>query len=99
MTEVKLKYVDSFPDRHGKVRYRYRKGHGQRIVLVGRPGTPEFIASYQSGSQGELREYGGRKRGEGGTFDRLVQDYYASPDYLSLGQRRGVNTNRGSSVF
>jgi hypothetical protein len=74
MTEVKSKHVDRFFDRHGKLRYYFRRGHGPRVVLEGKPGSPRFLAWYQRASNGEPAEKPERKRREPGTFDRVVQE-------------------------
>ena len=85
MTTVKLKYVDGFKDRHGRLRFYFRKGKGARVALPGRPGSPEFMVAYQSALSGvPLKKNEERKRGELGTFDRLVQDYFSSPDFLRM---------------
>jgi len=87
MTTVKLRYVDRFKDRHGRWRFYFRKGHGERMPLIGKPGTPEFMAAYQSAIEGVSPKREPPKRGDPGTFDRLVQDYYSSPDFLRLAPR------------
>jgi integrase len=84
MTTVKLAYVDRFTDRHGRVRFYFRKGKGARVPLPGRPGMPEFMLAYQKALSGEPVVQEERKRGEPGTFDRLVQDYFNSPDFLRM---------------
>lgn len=42
----------SFEDRHGKVRWRYRR-RGKTFSLHGEPGDPEFQASYDAAVRGE----------------------------------------------
>lgn len=44
--------ASSFEDRHGKVRWRYRR-RGKTFSLHGRPGDPEFKASYDAAIRGE----------------------------------------------
>ncbi|EJN04294.1 hypothetical protein [Phyllobacterium sp. YR531] len=44
-------FVSSFKDRHGKVRYRYRRGTRQ-ISLKGEPGSPEFERQYELAANG-----------------------------------------------
>ena len=46
MTDVSLKHVDRFIDRHGKPRHYFRFGRGKRIRLPGEPGSEEFRAAY-----------------------------------------------------
>jgi integrase len=84
MTIVRLKYIDRFRDRHGRERYYFRRNRGSRVPLPGRPGTPEFMAAYERAAAGEAAEPSPRQRGAPGTFDRLVQDYFASPEFLGL---------------
>ncbi len=84
MTTVRLKHIDRFRDRHGRWRHYYRAGHGKRLALPGIPGSPEFMAAYERAATGEAVERNPRQRGAPGTFDRLVQDYLSSPDYLRL---------------
>ncbi len=45
------------------------------------------MASYQSALEGVPLKKEQPKRGDPGTFDRLVQDYYESPNFLSLAPR------------
>jgi len=84
VTEIKLRHIDRFADRHGRIRYYFRRGRGGRIALPGRPGTPEFMAAYQKAIDGTLIEPEPKLRGAPGTFDRLTQDYFASPEFLRL---------------
>ncbi len=86
MTLLKLKYVDRFVDRHGEARHYFRHCHGQRVSLPGLPGSAEFMAAYQaalaSKTVGKLRRP--KLRGGDGSFDRLLQVYFMSPEYLRL---------------
>jgi hypothetical protein len=87
MSTVRLKHVDRFTDRHGRARYYFRRGKGKRIALAGRPGGDEFILAYQAALAGDELVKPKLLRGAPGTVDRLVQDYFASADYLRLGER------------
>jgi len=84
MSVVKLKYVDRFKDRHGRTRHYFRRGKGVRIMLPGQPGAEAFMLAYQAALAGEEVCKPVAQRGDPGTFERLVQDYYASADYLGL---------------
>ena len=86
MSLVRLKHVDRFTDRHGRVRYYFRRGKGKRIVLPGRPGTDEFMLAYQTALAGDELPAAPKTRGASGTFDQLVQDYFASPSFLTLSE-------------
>ena len=87
MSIVRLKHVDRFTDRHGRARYYFRRGKGKRMPLPSRPGTEEFMLAYQAALAGDDVARPKLQRGAAGTFDRLVQDYFASPDYMRLGDR------------
>src|SRR5436190_24209344 len=87
MSFVRLRHVDRFTDRHGRVRYYFRRGKGKRIALQGRPGDGEFMRAYQAALEGEELPAVPKTRGAPGTFNRLLQDYLGSPEYLRLGKR------------
>ena len=84
MTTIKLKYVDRFKDRHGCWRYYVRKGKGQRVPLPGTPGSAVFLLAYQKALEDMPFPRKKLSRGEPGTFDRLVQEYFSSADFLRL---------------
>jgi integrase len=48
MTRIKLRYVNEYVDRHGKVRRYFRRRGGRSIPLPGLPGAIEFMAAYQA---------------------------------------------------
>ena len=47
MTKIRLKYVDEYVDRNGKLRRYFRKGGKRLGQLPGLPGSAEFMAAYQ----------------------------------------------------
>jgi enterobacteria phage integrase len=84
VTVFKFRYLDCFIDRHGKPRYYFRRGRGARVPLPGSPGSAEFMSAYHS-ALGNIEASPARKhRGPPGTFDRLIEDYFASPEYARL---------------
>lgn len=48
----KLPYAGSYKDRHGKRRWRFRRGK-RTITLPGEPGSPEFESAYESAIAGQ----------------------------------------------
>lgn len=52
MTGARLRFVDSFTDRHGKPRHYFRAGRGRRVRLPGEPGSAEFMAAYEAAAAG-----------------------------------------------
>lgn len=80
---VPLKYVDRFTDRHGKVRHYFRRPGGARIALPD-PSEPKFMEAYQAARDGAALEIKVKVRGEAGTFDRLVSDYFQSIEFKNM---------------
>jgi integrase len=48
MTRIKLRYVNEYMDRHGKVRRYFRRPGCRAIPLPGLPGSIQFMAAYQA---------------------------------------------------
>ena len=83
MTQVKLRQLDRFRDRHGRWRYYFRRGKGARVSLPDKPGSETFMRAYQAALVGrDVEKQPVPQRGDPGTFDRLVQDYFSSPSFL-----------------
>jgi hypothetical protein len=87
MAVIKLRYVNEYVDRTGKVRRYFRRG-AVRGVLPGNVGSEEFMAAYEAFLAGRTVEAKTQRTGsEGygeGTLGRLVTDYYGSRPYLNL---------------
>src|SRR5262245_19293026 len=82
VAKVMLAYVNSFRDRHGRVRYYFRKG-GKRIALPGAPGTAVFSEAYEqelakSAPHVLVRQGRSRKLTEG-TLAWVIDEYKKSP--------------------
>jgi len=50
--QVKLRYVNQYRDRHGKLRRYFRRPGSKRVPLPGSPNSPEFMAVYQAALTG-----------------------------------------------
>jgi hypothetical protein len=48
MTRIKLRHVNEYRDRHGKIRRYFRRKGERAISLPGLPGSIEFMAAYQA---------------------------------------------------
>ena len=87
MSTVKLKYVDRFRDRHGNMRYYFRKHRGPRKVLPGLPGSTEFMDAYAC-ALGEAqcsKPQIAPRLGSSRTIDNLIRLYYNSTKFSNLG--------------
>lgn len=78
MATLKLKHVERFKDRYGKIRFYYREGKGQRTALVGVPGTEPFETSYKLAA----KTYVPIGTNGVGTFNALAVQYYRSVKFL-----------------
>jgi integrase len=81
MTWLKLPYVKTYRDRHGRVR-RYFHRRGQRDVpLPGPVGSEQFMQAYQAALDARsIRP----SRHAIGTLAKLVEDYYRSVEFTNL---------------
>jgi integrase len=77
MATIKLRYVNSFHDRHGKRRHLVRVPGHKAKTLPGAPGSEPFMAAYHAALSASLPDIGA-SRTKPGTFDALIADYYKS---------------------
>ena len=82
-------WVTSFKDRHGKTRYRFRRKGFRQHCFVHAPGTPEFMAEYQSCLDGIAAEpvRPGADRFTPGSFDDLISRWYVSGEFEKIRDR------------
>src|SRR5690606_30606532 len=83
---VRLKWIHTFTDRHGKVRHYFRH-RGYRAVLPGPPGSDQFLEAYRcalgahSTSSVAARE---SLHITPGTMNDLIVRYYKSVQWHGL---------------
>ena len=82
-----LRFVVEDVDRHGNVRVYLRRKGLKKIRLHAMPGTPAFMEEYRLAMA--LFEPASQRRrapsfAETGSFRRLCQAYFSSPEYLGL---------------
>lgn len=75
---MRLRYIQTFTDRHGHERYYFRRPGSPRVALPGPLGGPEFLAAYQSALANEPLPAATRTAPEAGTFGKLILEYLAS---------------------
>ncbi|RTL86443.1 MAG: hypothetical protein EKK29_09485 [Hyphomicrobiales bacterium] len=76
-------FVQIFTDRHGRLRFYFRKPGFPRVALPGPFGGPEFLSAYQTAVEGKHVEIGA-KRTIPGSINALIVSYYASHAFTSL---------------
>jgi integrase len=85
MTTIRLKYLHRFTDRHGKVRFYFRREGYQRVALPGDAGSPEFLAAYGRALRGETApKLPSVAQPVAGTVHAVVTAYFASADFKDL---------------
>ena len=91
------KWVSEYKDRHGKLRYRFRRKGYAQYLFQSSVGTEGFRQEYLSCLNGlaSAQIDPGSDRIVPGTFDDLITRYYRSPDFLDPCDRTRV-VYRGS---
>jgi hypothetical protein len=56
MEKIRLRYVQAFEDRYGKLRCYFRREGFKRIALPGLPYSAEFMETYEAALAGEVLE-------------------------------------------
>jgi integrase len=78
-------HVSAFRDRHGKVRFRFRRKGSRTVYLPGVPGSPEFAAAYAEAAAGVTSKLEvGASRTAPGTINALAISIYASAEWSQL---------------
>ena len=77
MATIKLKHVNSFYDRHHKLRHLVRVPGQKAKTLPGAPGSEQFMAAYHAALAMGPAEIAA-SRSKPGTFDALIVEYYKS---------------------
>lgn len=75
-----LPYVQRFRDRHGRLRYYYRRGSTRKALPDPADGMGEFLDAYRAAV--EFRPHASRH--QAGTLAALMVEYQASPEFRGL---------------
>jgi integrase len=87
MTEIRLKHIHQYRDRHGKVRRYVRVPGRKKVPLPGAPGAAAFMAAYQAALDDEEPPLEiAASRTKPGTVNAAVVAYYGSVDFINLAQ-------------
>jgi integrase len=77
------KYVQGFIDRHGKLRFYFRRRGFESAPLPGLPWSPQFMAAYEAALAGQPPQIG-RSRVKPGTFRALAISYFGSVAFRTM---------------
>lgn len=82
MSRLRLKYVNSFRDRHGRLRHYFRRPGQRAVALPGLPGSADFMDAYQVALAGAAFPLDvGANRTKAGTINAAIIGYYAHPTF------------------
>jgi len=90
MSKIKLRYVEAYRDRHGRLRRYFRRPGFKRFALPGAPGSPEFMDAYREAWEATehpsspLKREIGAGRTKPGSIGAAIAAYYGSAGYLAL---------------
>jgi hypothetical protein len=78
MATTKLRFVNEFVDRHGRLRRYFRRPGCKAIPLPGLPGSTEFNGAYSAALANAPPIEIGASRTVSGTISALIVAYYNS---------------------
>jgi integrase len=79
------KYLTAYRDRHGKVRYRFRRTGQKPYSFKSKVGSPEFLNEYHACLAGEMAPsvIAGAGRATRGSFNDLISRFYRSTEWAT----------------
>jgi integrase len=83
MSTVRLRYIQAWVDRDGRVHRYFRRPGYPRVRLAGLPGSAEFNRAYEAALEGPRLEIGAT-RSKHGSVSAAIAAYYGSLEYRSL---------------
>ena len=84
MARIRLKYVNEYRDRHGRVRRYFRRPGCRAIPLPGLPGSIEFMQAYQAALSIVSPPPPSPKHVIAGSLAALTAGYLRSADFANL---------------
>lgn len=84
MATVKKKYLLKDPDRHGNVRWYFRKRGMPKVRLPDNPNSEEFDKAYHAAKRGVKIIPAVRPKAKPGSFRWLVEEYYGAASFTTM---------------
>jgi hypothetical protein len=84
MTKIRLQFVQSFVDQHGKPRFYFRRRGSKRIPLPGIPGSTQFMQAYEAALNATPTPVGASLRSKPGSVSAAIAAYFDSASFRSL---------------
>lgn len=85
MTKLQLPGLVADTDRHGNVRFYFRRKGEKKIRIYGEPGSSKFLEEYGRARDGKIEPAKTLRRPATGTLGWLREAYYSSAEYRQLG--------------
>jgi integrase len=82
VTNVRIRYVQAWVDEEGRAHHYFRRRGFRRVPLPGLPGSPEFMAAYESAMQQPAPPIGQEKRSRPGSVAAAIAAYLDSMLYF-----------------
>lgn len=76
--------VTDFKDRHGKIRYRFRRRGYKTIYFHSQPGTEEFREEYAAALASAPIEAGSGSGPAPFSYDALIASFYRTPKWIAM---------------
>ena len=87
-SQVTLKHIHTFKDRHGKIRRYFRPPGAKGVPLQGEPGSPEFMAAYNEAVAAYVPPGGAAKpAGKPYSMKALCESYWSSTAFKAKKER------------
>jgi len=86
MARIKLRYVNEFIDRHGKLRYYFRRPGSRSVKLPGLPGSIEFMSAYQAALATVAPPPQSSKHVIHGSLAEIAAGYFRSAAFANLSE-------------
>jgi integrase len=93
MTRLRLRYVQAWVDREGRVHRYFRRPGYRRVRLPGLPGSSEFMAAYQAALEGPAFPIGASTRSKPGSVSAAIVEYYDSQQFFGS-KAKGTQAKR-----
>jgi integrase len=86
MARIKLRYVNEFIDRHGKVRFYFRRPGSRSVKLPGLPGSIQFMDAYQAALATVAPPPLSSKHVIHGSLTEIASGYFRSAAFANLSE-------------
>jgi integrase len=84
MIKLRLRYVQAWIGRDGRVHHYFRRAGYRRTRLPGLPGSAEFMAAYAAALDAAMTPIGAVTRSKPGSVSAAIASYYASTAFKNL---------------